>query len=41
MDFLVELLRTMIECIVMVAFAGLGVFFGITLRKKKNKSAKK
>lgn len=41
MDFLVEFLRTLIEFIIMGAVAALGIFLGITLRKKKNKSAKK
>ncbi len=41
MDFLVELIRTLLECAVMVSFAAVGVFLGIKLRKRKDGKNKK
>lgn len=41
MDFLVEFLRSFFEFIFLGAVAVGGVFLGIALRKKKNKSKNK
>ena len=41
MDFLIEIIRSSIDFVIMGAVAVAGVFLGIALRKKKNESAKK